>query len=235
MGLNAKSLHYLHELFMVQNITFPTNLKMLELGNILLEQKGFINQIIGKYGKPDKTAKGYFESLGFEHTSIDINGAHGSLQLDLREPFPKEFYNKFNVLTNFGTTEHIIDNQYQVFKNFYDAAAPGALMVHQVPFTTFGHAYWAYRESFFENLAINCKCRIIDLRIGWLQYRHPGPWYDPIRKKRYIYVGLVKETDMKFMSEKQWNTQKPLFDGKGYMKCGKEQYDNWIEDNRKGK
>ena len=221
---------------MVQDITLPTNLKMLELGNMLLEQKGSINQIIESYkGANSKAAKDYFRSLGFEHTSIDINGANGAFQFDLRDPIPKEFYCLFDVLTNFGTTEHIIDNQYQVFKNLHDMAVPGALIVHQVPFTTFGHAYWSYPESSFENLVITCDYRIIDLRISWLQYRHPGPWFDEQRKKRYIYVGMIKEKECAFMSKKQWHIFRPVFDGKGYMKCGKEQYDNWIEDNRKGK
>jgi len=231
MGLNAKGFYYSHELFAVHGITFPTNLKMLEFGNMVLPKRGLINPFMITHGgvknSSDRTVKAYFESRGFKHTSIDINGAYGALSLDLRYPLPKEFHNQFDVATNFGTIEHIIDNQYQVFKNLHVAAKIGALIIHQLPFNNYGHGYWSYPESFFEIMSAYSGYRIIDLRITWMRYQHPMGY------KRVIYVGLVKEQDREFISEKKW--QEPIVDNLGYRKCGKEQYDNWIEDNRKGK
>jgi len=231
MGVNSKGFSYIHELFSVHGITFPTNLRMLELGNMILGKRGLINTLIAEQGviknKYDRTAKAYFESRGFKHISVDINGEYGALSLDLRVPFPKEFYNKFDVVTNFGTIEHVIDNQYQVFKNIHDAAKIGALMIHQLPFNSFGHGYWSYSESFFEVMAAYSGYKILDVRITWLRYNQPAGY------KRLIFVGLVKMQQKDFITKDKW--QEPVIDKLGYNQCRKEQYDNWIEDNKKGR
>ena len=229
MGLGAKAFHYLHELLTVQGVTFPTDLRMLELGNMILEKRGLIVPFISKYGgKWDRVAKGYFEGLGFSHTSIDINGLNGSLSLDLRKPFPKEL-GKFDVLTDFGTIEHIIDNQYRVFKNFHDAAAPGALMVHTLPGTGYGHGYWSYPVSFFENLVTHCGYFILDLRVSWMKYNHPASHNS---YKRTIFVGLIKGKDNEFMGISKW--QNPVLDKLGHNKCCGNRYDTFIRNCLRG-
>jgi SAM-dependent methyltransferase len=56
------------------------------------------------------TYKNYFEQHGIEHVSIDINGEDGALPLDLAQLIiPKDIRGPFDVVTNFGTSEHVVD------------------------------------------------------------------------------------------------------------------------------
>jgi hypothetical protein len=59
---------------------------MLELGD---------KQDAGRVYKP------WFESLGFRHVSVDINGLNGALPLDLREPLN---LGTFDMVCNIGTS-----------------------------------------------------------------------------------------------------------------------------------
>jgi hypothetical protein len=56
----------------------------------------------------DEPAKFYFEKLGFKHTSIDMNGLHGSLKYDLSDPIFHSL-GDFDIVTDFGTSEHVSD------------------------------------------------------------------------------------------------------------------------------
>ncbi|MBC7332798.1 MAG: hypothetical protein H5T91_10320 [Synergistetes bacterium] len=61
-----------------------------------------------------KVAKNIYLSRGVQHISIDINGRDGALPIDLDKPVPFIFLNQFDVITNYGTIEHV-NNQYSVF------------------------------------------------------------------------------------------------------------------------
>jgi hypothetical protein len=59
----------------------------------------------------------------------------------------------FDVVFNFGTTEHVF-NQYNCFKALHEAAKPGAFIFHQVPCTGYmDHGYWIYSPRLFIDLA----------------------------------------------------------------------------------
>jgi len=59
----------------------------------------------------------------------------------------------FDVVFNFGTTEHVF-NQYNCFKALHEAAKPGAFIFHQVPCTGYmDHGYWIYSPRLFTDLA----------------------------------------------------------------------------------
>lgn len=63
-------------------------------------------------------AKDYFTERGFIHTSFDINSKGSAIELDLSKPV--ESYEQADILTNFGTTEHICQGenpQFHAFKN----------------------------------------------------------------------------------------------------------------------
>jgi len=83
------------------------------------------------------TAKSWFKKKGSKHTSFDINGKDGAIAVDLCKPIPDKYKNKFNMVTNFGTTEHVED-QTQVFRNIHDMTTVGGVMIHSVPL----HGYW---------------------------------------------------------------------------------------------
>ena len=71
--------------------------------------------------------------LGFEYAAIDIDGSPGSISLDLNfDEVPWKFRKRFQLATNFGTTEHVA-NQLQAFKIIHDLVATGGVMLHSLP------------------------------------------------------------------------------------------------------
>lgn len=74
--------------------------------------------------------KRWFEARGVEHTSVDLNGQGGALKLDLQEPLD---LGVFDVVTNFGTTEHV-DEQWQCWKNVHEAVKLGGTLISTTPY-----------------------------------------------------------------------------------------------------
>jgi hypothetical protein len=92
--------------------------------------------------------------LGFSYASIDIDGSSSSIPLDLNfDDVPRELVHKHNVVTNFGTTEHIA-NQLNAFKIIHDLTAPSGIMIHALPVQgCFNHGLINYSPKFFWMLA----------------------------------------------------------------------------------
>jgi len=101
--------------------TFDHDRSMLELGNQLMKdgvKKGY------------KTAKQYFKSKGYDHTSIDLNGKDDAIMYDLSKPV--NMIDSFGVVTNLGTSEHV-SNQYNCFLNIHNFCKADGLMIHNCP------------------------------------------------------------------------------------------------------
>jgi hypothetical protein len=92
--------------------------------------------------------------LGFEYASVDIDGSPDSIALDLNyDPAPERAKGKYQLVTNFGTTEHIA-NQLNAFKVIHDLTAPGGLMMHSLPAQGMAnHGLVNYNPKFFWMLA----------------------------------------------------------------------------------
>jgi hypothetical protein len=92
--------------------------------------------------------------LGFDYASIDIDGSPGSIPLDLNyDDVPHEEKSKYNLVTNFGTTEHVA-NQLNAFKIIHDLAAVRGIMMHHLPAQgNFNHGLINYNPKFFWMLA----------------------------------------------------------------------------------
>lgn len=103
---------------------------LLELGNQYI--KGI-----------DCPAKEQYSKLIKSHTSIDLNGQDGALKIDLCQALPKNFVGRFDVVTNYGTSEHV-DSQYMVFKNIHDACKKGGIMIHMLSLK----GYWKFHSRF---------------------------------------------------------------------------------------
>jgi hypothetical protein len=99
-------------------------------------------------------ARDFWTWLGLDYAAIDIDGSLGSLTLDLNyDDVPPEWTKRFHVVTNFGTTEHIV-NQLNAFKIVHDLAALGGVMIHHVPAQgMFNHGLVSYNPKFFWMLA----------------------------------------------------------------------------------
>lgn len=133
----------------------PKGLKMMELGSQGIDVPD-INR---------SPAKNYFESLGIIHTSIDLDGLNGSIQLDLTVPLT-EFYGKYDIVTNFGTSEHVRD-QFECFKNIHYFCKNDGVMVHSVPLPGHWpkHCKYHYPLAFFVDLAASCNYDICEKKV----------------------------------------------------------------------
>lgn len=77
-------------------------------------------------------ARDFWLWLGFDYAAVDIDGSPGSIPLDLNyDSAPPGETGKYDLVTNFGTTEHVA-NQLNAFKLIHDLTRHGGLMVHQL-------------------------------------------------------------------------------------------------------
>jgi hypothetical protein len=90
---------------------------------------------------------------GFRYASVDIKPYPFGIQLDLnRDQLPAEHHGRYQLVTNHGTSEHIL-NQWLFFQAMHDGAAEGALMYHSVPFCgEHEHGIVQYTPKFFWSL-----------------------------------------------------------------------------------
>lgn len=137
MGITAQDFTTLQEA-----IEAAPGKRMCELGAQYLQVDGVFRGV----------AKKYLEKQGVDHTSFDINGLHGSLVIDLCRPVTD--FGVFDIVTNFGTSEHVVD-QYACFSNIHDLCKPGGVMLHSVPPPGHwpGHGRFYYPLEFFDGLA----------------------------------------------------------------------------------
>jgi SAM-dependent methyltransferase len=188
MGLAAASIELLIRLR--QDGSIPTSGAVIEIGaqqlsNAFLRARDrleLLGQLFGATTKLDlpvveaKTnvgvellsetaplARQFWEWLGFQYVSIDIDGSPGSIPLDLNyDILPDWARKKFDVVTNFGTTEHVA-NQLNAFKIIHDLTAPGGVMIHSVPTQGLvNHGLLKYNPKWFWMLARSNDYRWLD-------------------------------------------------------------------------
>lgn len=157
-------------------------LKWCELGNQRIDRK---------------PARDVYLSRGVgHHIAIDLNGKDGAMPLDLDDPLPFVFRDQFDVVTNYGTSEHV-NNQYQVFANAHDACRPGGLMIHVVPRQKNwpGHCRYFYSPDFFTELGDACRYEVLD--IGLLD---SGIYAEP----KNLVTAIFRKADAAFVEPKQF-------------------------------
>jgi len=149
-------------------------------GTRMLELGGKINGTL--------TYKAHFESLGFEHISVDWNGEHGALIRDLRKPLVDEL-GQFDMVSNMGCTEHV-SGQSGVWRNIHEMTRTGGVYVGQTPYydglSWWWHGEWYPTEDFFLDFAE---------RNGWTVERlYKGNQ----RPNENLYCRMEKTKDLPF-------------------------------------
>lgn len=116
-------------------------------------------------------ARVFWQWLGLEYASIDVDGSPGSIPLDLnQDDVPPAARGKYHVVTNFGTTEHVA-NQLHAFKIIHDLCVPGGVMIHHLPAQgAFDHGFFNYTPKFFWRLMKSNEYRCI-----YFDYREDEP------------------------------------------------------------
>ncbi len=163
-------------------------------------------------------ARAFWTWLGLSYASIDIDGSPGSIPLDLNyDEVPTEFIGKYDVVTNFGTTEHVA-NQLQSFKIAHDLATPGGLMLHVLPTSgDLNHGLVSYNPKFFWMLGRSNGYKIVFMTMGQSERNSGLPQnlleflalYEPQAEKNFatfrmpvtsIVVALQKVFDTPFVA-----------------------------------
>ncbi|MCK6450954.1 MAG: class I SAM-dependent methyltransferase [Alphaproteobacteria bacterium] len=194
MGLGPPVIELYRQLKLQGAFDGITNVMELGSQDYWCPQGNLVKSLLRAFGRSDappellntsntqqKPARVLYEALGIKYNCVDVDGRSGTLVLDLNfDPAPPEHANKYGLVTNHGTSEHLL-NQYNVFKMMHDFAAPGGIIVHAVPFTVhLEHGFFNYQPNFFECLARYNSYETIGLWVGpdW-QLASFIPW-DPL-------------------------------------------------------
>jgi hypothetical protein len=185
MGITSKSISRLQNFGCLQN-----EIKMLELGCQNIYDNDF--------GNMPTALEEFPKRFGVIMETWDILGCQNSKKVDLRNPISKKYYNLFDVVTDFGTTEHIDGNYYQARKNIHDACKVGGLMIHENPLSGhwIGHGYTYLTIKFYEQLAEAMNYTILDLCIEYAM----GNYIDGGN----VCCVLRKNEDSEFISEEKF-------------------------------
>jgi hypothetical protein len=158
-------------------------------------------ELLNTTNTSQKPAKLLYEGLGIKYHCIDVDGRSGTLVLDLNfDPTPEEHKNAYDLVTNHGTSEHIL-NQYNIFKMMHELARPGGVFVHAVPFTVhLEHGFFNYQPNFFEALARYNGYETLGIWVGpdW-QVASFIPW-DPILLD---YLALSSKVDGEILDSRR--------------------------------
>lgn len=115
----------------------------------------------------DLIAKTFFLNNGAkEHISIDLNGRNGALKIDLGKNVLIDnptWRGYFDLVTNYGTAEHVQDGIYECYKNIHNFCMTGGIMINDGPPDTCcpWHSPYHYKSNFFPELARLCEYKTI--------------------------------------------------------------------------
>ena len=95
-----------------------------------------------------------FRACGFNYLALDIFNGDGVALFDLNiSSAPPTLKGLFDLVTNFGTTEHLI-NQLQAMSTIHEFTKPGGVIYHDLPLGGYHtHGYFSYNPMFFQHLA----------------------------------------------------------------------------------
>src|SRR5262245_18880111 len=142
---------------------------VIELGaqNVWCPNAELVKTLFRAFGKPEPALemldrfaswKGsgleLYEGLGLTYRCIDVDPQFHSICMDLNfDTCPPEHKGKYDLVTNHGTSEHLI-NQLNFFKVMHELTKSNGYMLHAVPFTAhIEHGFFNYQPNFFEALS----------------------------------------------------------------------------------
>ena len=168
------------------------------------------------------TAKGMlpqrmYQKIGItQYESIDTNGHNNAHVFDMNKDLAQDYgyQEKFDLVTNFGTTEHIC-NQAQIFKNIHDLCNVNGIMIGIVPFQgAVDHGFFNYQPLFFEHIAL---ANDYDMNLYWtiaspqLYTQNVIPYNneliktikESVRNKYFSYIPYEMEEELCYVFRKK--------------------------------
>lgn len=164
------------------------------------------------------SVKSLFQHLGYNHTSVDINGNHGAIVVDCRHDFADQLgKHSYDVILNLGFTEHVgeasvetnlMTSQYTMFKNMHDLGANGSLYYHQLPLAN-EQKFWAlhgvvhYTPQFFRELIEHQNYETIKIQLSDVTFRG-NEWTVGSRYWPVVVAAYRKRGDRPFLSYEEF-------------------------------
>jgi hypothetical protein len=167
MGINHESLAMLESLFDWRGLS------VLEIGDQCIVPPTEFHM-----------ARDWYLSKGVSrYVSIDLNGARGAICRDVRDDLSD--LGLFDVVTNFGTLEHVeggIDGQVKAFTSMSNACRNRGYLIHHVPLIECrGHSPMLYSPQFLGSLYAANGCELIGE-----PFRVIGGNHTAVFRKRFI-------------------------------------------------
>lgn len=108
---------------------------------------------------------------------FDSNGKDGAVKQDLNFPVDSKYFGQFDVVTNFGTSEHVAPDQMPCFQTIHDLCDVGGLMLHAVPSEGCNrHGEWRYPLEWFDSLRETQEYQMVHFGAGPVSHnRGTGP------------------------------------------------------------
>lgn len=132
----------------------------------------------------------WYIDQGCTYVSVDWNGKDGALPLDLREDITAELDGPFDLITNFGTTEHVSEQE-PCWRNIHNLLKVGGKLVSHTPCPPHhdNHGIWQPDPEWFKEFAELNHYNIELLEV--LEKTMGGSWY-------LVHVRLRKTKDVPF-------------------------------------
>ncbi|WP_368163941.1 hypothetical protein [Aeromonas sp. R6-2] len=144
-----------------------------------------------------------YEKLGYNYDSVDIDAA--SILCDLNEALPL-LSKEYDIVTNFGTTEHIF-NQYLSFCAIHIATKVGGRIFHFLPINHSHHGLFNYSVEFFLSLCYANEYKVIEFKKALLADDLRDYSFCDINensdKTTYLFLAVEKMSNINFRPAQQ--------------------------------
>ena len=151
----------------------------------------------------------YYKQKQCEYTCLDLNEENNALKLDLGTKLTLE---KYNVVTDFGTSEHIgIDGKhdpkafYNCWLNKHNACEVGGLIINENPKTGnwIGHGFNYVTVDFYKQLAEANNYEILELGEHPAMNNTTDGWYIycVLRKTQNKFITITNFKKLTFFTE----------------------------------
>ena len=136
-----------------------------------------------------------FKKSGFQYTSFDVAPSPYNTKFNLNvDALPDSHIGKYDLVTNFGTTEHVFD-QVKCFRAIHDLTKIGGIMFHVLPLNI-QHGLISYTTRFADLLVSANEYEIIEINYNQEQNLCPVPLNIVLCDYRYREGPKVKPDSM---------------------------------------
>ena len=180
MGISNVMIHWFEDLF--HRGVFRDCASILDLGPQDLVTTdavigNFVSSVSGKSSSIEQIRSSYFENgsvrpyamrlfyaaMGLtQYDAVDLSDPRASIRLDLNEQ--NNLGRTFDVITNFGTAEHVFDIS-NVMRFMHDHLSPMGIALHVLPTRgDYNHGFYNIHSTFYRDLAAANGYQIVSLR-----------------------------------------------------------------------